>query len=38
MQGVLDQVAEGSQRVIAACPFVATYIDNHDEYKPLTTR
>jgi predicted GNAT family acetyltransferase len=38
VQGVLDQIAEGTQRVIAACPFVATYIDNHDEYKPLTTR
>jgi predicted GNAT family acetyltransferase len=38
VQGVLDQIAEGTQRVIPACPFVATYIDNHDEYRPLTTR
>jgi predicted GNAT family acetyltransferase len=38
VQGVLDQIAEGTQRVIPACPFVATYIDNHDEYRALTTR
>jgi predicted GNAT family acetyltransferase len=38
VQGMLDQIAEGTQRVIPACPFVASYIDNHPEYQPLTTR
>ncbi|CAD5990257.1 Acetyltransferase [Agreia sp. COWG] len=38
VKGMLDQLAEGELRVIPACPFVATYVERHDEYKPLTTR
>ncbi|MEO7423461.1 MAG: GNAT family N-acetyltransferase [Ornithinibacter sp.] len=33
----LDEVAEGADRVVPSCPFVAEWMGRHPEYEHLTT-
>lgn len=38
-RGALDAVRTGSEdRVVAQCPFIASFIDSHDEYRDLLER
>ncbi|OUE07781.1 hypothetical protein CMsap09_02435 [Clavibacter michiganensis] len=38
MRAALDDVREGSRTVVAACPFVAEWIDEHPDYRELLER
>ncbi|WP_165066691.1 GNAT family N-acetyltransferase [Marisediminicola senii] len=39
VQGVLDQIkADTGYRVVAACPFVRSWLDRHPEYSELEQR
>lgn len=37
VSGALDDVRAKGQKVIATCPYVARYIEKHDEYADLLT-
>ena len=37
-QGALDDVRRSGRRLVALCPFVAAYIEHHDEYADLVDR
>ena len=37
-QGALDDVHRSGRRLVALCPFVAAYIEHHDEYADLVDR
>lgn len=37
-RGALDDVRGEGRRLVALCPFVAAYIDHHDEYADLVDR
>ncbi|ASW54584.1 GNAT family N-acetyltransferase [Plantactinospora sp. KBS50] len=34
-RGALDQVRERGERVVARCPFIASFIERHPEYRDL---
>jgi len=38
VKGALDTIWDEKMTVIASCPFVASYIEEHPEYEPLLTR
>ncbi len=38
VQGALDTIKSEKMSVIASCPFVASWIDQHPEYEGLLTR
>ncbi|CAI9402814.1 MULTISPECIES: GNAT family N-acetyltransferase [Aestuariimicrobium] len=35
VRGALDQIRQAEQTVIPTCPFIASYIDKHDDYADL---
>jgi predicted GNAT family acetyltransferase len=37
-KGALDLVRGDGEKIIAACPFIATYIRKHPEYRDLLTK
>ena len=37
-QGALDNVCRSGRRLVALCPFIAAYIERHDEYADLVDR
>lgn len=34
-KGALDHVRASGQRIVARCPFIAEYVERHDEYADL---
>ncbi len=38
VRAALDEVAAGSETVIASCPFVAAWLERHPDYLHLTAR
>ncbi|HKJ10836.1 MAG TPA: GNAT family N-acetyltransferase [Ornithinimicrobium sp.] len=38
VKGALDAIWDEKMTIIASCPFVASYIEQHPEYEPLLTR
>jgi uncharacterized protein len=37
-RGALDDVRRSGRRLVALCPFIAAYIERHDEYADLVDR
>jgi predicted GNAT family acetyltransferase len=35
VKGALDLVRADGEKVVPRCPFIAAYINRHDEYQPL---
>ncbi len=34
-RGVLDEVRRSGRKIVAECPFIASFIERHDEYQDL---
>ncbi len=37
-RGVLELIAQGNDKLVARCPFIAGYIEKHPEFRPLLER
>ena len=37
VRGVLDEVRRSGRKIVAECPFVASFIERHGEYQDLLT-